>query len=90
MVNKHFYADDCLVSLPSVEEAVTAYTQLRDLLSKRGFRLRKWQSNSSEVLDEIPEMERSKALQGYSFPENVFERVLGVHWDVKRTFLHLN
>ena len=41
IVNKHFYVDDCLVSLPSIAEAVTAQTQLCDLLSKRGFRLRK-------------------------------------------------
>ena len=84
IVNKHFYVDDCLVSLPSVAEAVTAQTQLCDLLSKRGFRLRKWLSNSSEVLDQIPEAERSKALQGYSFSENVSKRVLGVHWNVKK------
>ena len=31
IVNKHFYVDDCLVSLPSVAEAVTAQTQLCDL-----------------------------------------------------------
>ena len=72
------------MSLPSVAEAVTAQIQLGELLSKRGFRLRKWLSNSSEVLDEIPETERSKALQSYSSPKNVFERVLGVHWDVEK------
>ena len=90
IVNKHCYVDDCLVLLPFVAEAVTAQTQLCDLLSKRGFCLRKWLSNSSEVLDQIPETERSKALQSYSFPENVFERVLGVHWDVEKDIFTFN
>ena len=90
IVNKHFYVDDHLVSLPSVAEAVTAQTQLCDLLSKRSFGLRKWLSNSSEVLDQIPETERSKALQSYFFPENVSERVLGVHWDVKKDIFTFN
>ena len=90
IVNKHFYVDDCLVSLPSVAKAVTAQTQLCDLLSKQGFRLRKWLSNSSEALDQIPEAERCKALQGYSFSENVSERVLGVHWDVEKDIFTFN
>ena len=77
-VNEHFYVYDCLVSLRSGKEAVTAQTQLCDLLSKRGFRLRKWLSNSSEVLDQIPGTESSKALQSYSSPKNASERVLGV------------
>ena len=78
------------MSLPSVAEAVTAQTQLCDLLSKQGFRLRKWLSNSSEVLDQIPETERSKALQSYSFPENVSERALSVHWDVEKDIFTFN
>ena len=90
IVNKHFYVDDCLVSLPSVAEAVTAQTQLCDLLSRRGFRLRKWLSNSSEVLDQIPETKCCKALQSYSFSENVSERVLGVSWDVEKDIFTFN
>ena len=90
IANKHFYVDDCLVSLPSVAEAVTAQTQLCDLLSKRGFCLKKWLSNSSEVLDQIPETECSKALQSYTFSESVSERVLGVHKDVEKHIFTFN
>ena len=90
IVTKHFYVDDCLVSLPSVAEAVTAQAQLSDLLSKRGFRLRKWLSNSSEVLDQIPGKESSKALQSYSFPENVSERFLRVQWDIEKNIFTFN
>ena len=47
-------------------------------------------SNSSEVLDQTPEAERSKALQSSSFSENVSERVLGVHWDVEKDIFTFN
>ena len=82
IVNKRFYVDNCIVLLPTVAEAVIAQTQLCDLLSKRGFCLRTWLSNSSEVLDQSPETERAKALQSYSFLENVSELFFGVHWTV--------
>ena len=68
----HFYVDDCLVSLPSFAEAVTAQTQLCDLLLKWGIRLRKWLWNSSEVLERITGTERFKELQSYSFPKKCF------------------
>ena len=40
IANKQFYFDDCLMSPLSVAEAVSAQTQLCDLLSKQGFRVR--------------------------------------------------
>ena len=54
IVNKNFYVNDCLVSFPSVE----ARRSLRELLTKRGFRLRKWLSNSQDVLKTIPGADR--------------------------------
>ena len=89
IVNQHFYVDDNLVSFPSVAEAVTAQTQLCALLSKWGFRLRKWLSNSSEVLDQILGTERSRTLETYSSPEDISERVLGVHWDTEKDIFTL-
>ena len=41
-------------------------------------------------MDQIPETELFKALQSYSFPENVSERVLGVHWDVEKDIFTFN
>ena len=50
IVYRSFYVDDCLVSLPTTHEAILAQQGLRELLAKRGFRLRKWITNSDEVL----------------------------------------
>ena len=53
-VKRNFYVDDCLKSVKSAKNAVEFVHQLRSILSKGGFRLTKWLSNSSEVLDCIP------------------------------------
>ena len=58
-VKRNFYVDDCLKSDKSAEKAVEFMHQLKSILSKGGFRLTKWLSNSSEVLDCIPRVERA-------------------------------
>ena len=54
--------DDCLKSVQLSAQAVNLAAQLRDLLSKGGFRLLKWFSNSPEVLETIPESERASSV----------------------------
>ncbi len=49
-VNKNFYMDDCLKSLPSEEEAIQMAKDLPPLGHKGGFHLTQWVSNSREVL----------------------------------------
>ena len=58
-VKRNFYVDDCLKSVESAKNAVEFMHQLTSILSKGGFRLTKWLSNSSEVLNCIPRVERA-------------------------------
>ena len=58
-VKRNLYVDDCLKSLPLVTVAIAHVHDLQNLLSKGGFKLTKWVSNSQEVLEAIPEQERS-------------------------------
>ncbi len=53
-VNKNFYMDDCLKSLPSEEEAIQMAKDLPPLCHKGGFHLTQWVSNSREALQSIP------------------------------------
>ena len=46
------YVDDCLAGADTPEVAMELHKQLRQLLHKGGFVLRKWRSNS-KVLDAI-------------------------------------
>ena len=84
-VNKNFYVDDCLKSLPSTEEALQHASDLRCLLSRGGFRLTKWISNSRRVLDAIPEAERAKDVKNLDLTKEDLpvERALGVRWCIE-------
>ena len=53
------------------------------LLRRRGFHLRKWLSNNEQVITAIPDSERARLVNNYSFDESSHERVLGVNWDIK-------
>jgi len=74
-VKRNFYVDDCLKSVKSAKNAVEFMHQLRSILFKGGFRLTKWLSNSSEVLDCIPRVERAPSVLGLDVDKD-----LDVRW----------
>ena len=79
---KNFYADDCLKSVGTTEEAINIVHSLCKLLAFVGFRRTKWISNDRRVLQVITVEERAKGvnhldLDGSSPP---VERALGIHW----------
>ena len=80
-----FYVDDLLKSMGDEEKAVMMVEQLRDLMSKGGFRLTKWISNNRTVLASIEEKERAKQVRDLdlNFEALPTERALGVYWDVE-------
>ena len=89
----NFYVDDCLVSVPTVKEAVTMQQKLTELLARRGFHLRKWISNDNKVLESISELEKSNLGQ-FMLDNGVKEKVLGIQWHVKGDYftfdIHVN
>ena len=85
IANKSFYVDDCLKSLPSVEEASQRASDLRCLLSRGVLRLTKWISNSRRFLETIPEFQRVKEVKTLDLRKDDLpaERALGVVWCVE-------
>jgi hypothetical protein len=81
-VEKDFYVDDCLKSVESDEVAIPLVQELRQLLSKGGFRLTKWSSNSQNVLKSLPEVERAASVKNLDCASSLIERALGVRWNV--------
>ena len=51
IVKKNFNVDDCLKSVPDEQKGVEVATKLPELLNRGGFRLTKWVSNSTAVID---------------------------------------
>ena len=88
----NFYMDDLFKSEKNDEAALKTHTNLTKVLSKGGFRLTKWCSNSRQVLAHIPESELSPALKGLDLKTELpTERALGVAWNTESdTFVFQN
>ena len=82
-VARNVYVDDCLKSVGSAPEAIPLVGELRELLSKGGFRLTKWISNSRKVIGSVPASERAVLVKDPLLDQLPTERALGVRWDVE-------
>jgi hypothetical protein len=82
-IRKNFYVDDCLKSVPDAQKAIRLIQELREMLSRRSFRLTKFVSNCKEVLTSIPETERARCVVSLDLEEFPVERALGMEWNVQ-------
>ena len=56
VLSKTFYMDDFLMGESSVSKAFEINEKSKEIMSAGGFNLRKWSSNSSEVLEKIEQV----------------------------------
>lgn len=84
-IMNNFYVDDCLSSLPTVQDAVQLISDLMELCSKGGFQLTKWVSNNRAVLSSIKEEERGKHIRSLDLDKDQLpiDRALGLQWSVE-------
>lgn len=73
------YVDDCLFGADNPEHLRQIRDQLIALLAKGGFRLRKWASNASCLLDDIDPSDHGLAVKSLQIQETV--PILGVVWN---------
>ena len=82
-IQSSFYVDDLLAGAETPEEAVKLFEDLRTVLAQAGFDLRKWRSNSSDVLQTIPTSLREvlpvKDLTDCHSPTH--PKALGLEWN---------
>lgn len=81
-IRNSFYVDDCLLSVNDEKEALGVVEGLGSLLSRCGFRITKWSSNSREVLRGIPPTERSSTVKEVTDSVLPTQRMLGVAWNM--------
>ena len=86
-LHNNFYMDDFLRSERTPEEAITVRKQTTELLSRGGFRLVKWISNSRDVLEGIPREEQAHPELDFYGAHLPAEGALGVVWDAERDSL---
>ena len=82
-IRRNFYVDDCLKLVSDTQKAIRLIEQLRDILTRRFFRLTKFISNDVTVLASVPESERTELVISLDFDELPVERALGVQWNVQ-------
>ena len=79
-VYESFYVDDLLAGASTPEDALQLQQHLRALLLKGGFDLRKWLSNSSQVLSAIPtELHEQSQTKTLSQDSTSHSKALGMH-----------
>lgn len=80
-VERHFYVDDCLRSVPSLDEARALTQQLPQLLDRGGFNLAKWTSNDPAALSRVPKDKLGSSSTRTMPGAPADEQALGVYWD---------
>jgi hypothetical protein len=82
-IRKNFYVDDCLKSLNTEESAMAFVREVTSILVEGGFRIRKWSSNSREVLHAIPQDMKTEGLKNINLAEDDLpvEATLGMIWN---------
>ncbi|UYV80734.1 hypothetical protein LAZ67_19001563, partial [Cordylochernes scorpioides] len=79
-----FYVDDLLTGAQTIAEAKELIDQLKDLMKKGGFHLRKWNSNCHEIVSHVEEMNEEKKI---NLEKGAISKILGIVWDhVQDTF----
>ena len=76
-----FYVDDGLPSVETKEEAIVLHKQLQELFNKGAFKLHKWDSNSQEVRNAIPENIRSTKPTASLHKSDDFTKTLGIEYN---------
>lgn len=89
-----FYVDDFISGGFTLEEAIQKQIELRSMLSQYGLEIRKWSSNTSQALQNIP-TELHETLTELCFDSEEFRKTLGIYWAPKGDFFsfstsHLN
>ena len=82
-IKTSFYVDDLFAGAETIKETITLYKDISKILEKAGFKLRKYRSNSQEVLDNIPKelIEPTPAKEMMDFHSQNYPKALGLRWD---------
>ncbi|XP_018376010.1 PREDICTED: uncharacterized protein LOC108769488 [Trachymyrmex cornetzi] len=79
VLRHQIYVDDCIFGADDKPLAIQVRNQLILLLEKGGFHLRKWASNCSSLLNDLPLTQQSQN-QGKTLQDEESFKVLGIKW----------
>jgi hypothetical protein len=76
-----FYVDDFMSGSVSVPEAIALQKEMINLMNRGGLELRKWSSNSKELINSIPQELRASHHQ--ELISDPFIKTLGIRWNTE-------
>jgi len=85
LIRRDFYVDDLLTGANSIEEARDIVHKVSQILSSAGFNLRKWISNETAVLRDVPENKQSTSK--INIKGGVPTKILGLVWQTDQDTL---
>ena len=92
ILDQNTYVDDLTITADSCEEAFQLYKGVTGLLARANFQVRKWASNSPELLRKLdPDALAPTEVDFHASEENVVSSdttTLGIQWDPKRDLIH--
>ena len=78
--DESFYVDDCLSGADDLQMAIKLQSELKTLFQKGGFKLHKWNSNSSELLQHIISNQSNDQNSQTICDGEKSTRTLGIEW----------
>ena len=84
-IERDFYVDDGLKSLPSEEAAISLLKRAQEILACSNLRLHKIASNSSEVMSAFPSQDYTSNLKDLELSKDTLpmQRSLGLNWHLQ-------
>ena len=89
VVRNSFYVDDCLTGAATLAEAEQLRSDLNALLSLGCLTLRKWRSNSPDLLALIPSELKEVDSSTLSLSPSDCPKTLGIHWNSSMDTFHV-
>ncbi|KAJ0169155.1 hypothetical protein K1T71_014936 [Dendrolimus kikuchii] len=81
ILNEDFFIDDCMSGSDDVSGAIQVSKDLKELLRRGGFKLKKWASNNSEFMQALEPNERSTKVNLQLKLDGVI-KALGIQWNL--------
>ncbi len=88
VVKNDFHVDDLLTGGDTIEMVATIWKEVREMLLKAKFPMRKWSSNSSKILQRIPEEEREFQSAEITIEDTL--KTLGIGWSPVEDYFFFN
>ncbi|KAJ8364972.1 hypothetical protein SKAU_G00138030 [Synaphobranchus kaupii] len=84
-VERHFYVDDGLISLPSEAEAISLLKRTRASLAQSNLRLHKFASNSAAVMKAFPAEDLAQGIKDLDLHDGTIPDMqsLGLRWEIE-------